>query len=184
MQRLMKDVGLHLVYSQPIVQHKRSPHDYLADFAAESDLYHKTAKLLNHIDGWSSDNESFPHRILDLWIELFEHDYLGLDDVEAVKQWLNSLISMGYVFPPLIEEGHILVARSQPTLEYQPYRSFPNYPQSGRLSDPQMSGNMKIMRPNRPEMAVVKIIMMTMNEWPLVKNWVLVSSSSNYIVRY
>ena len=141
MQRLMKDVGLHIVYSQPIVQHRRSPHDYLADFAAEADLYHKTAKLINHIDRWTSSKESFPERILDLWIELFEHDYLEVEDVAAIRQWLNALVLIGYEFPSLVEEDDVQLPRIQPTLEGQPYRAYPGYPQSGRSFDMQLGND-------------------------------------------
>ena len=47
---MMKDVGLQLVYTPPIIEHDQSPHNYLADNAAELDLYHKTPKLLEHLD--------------------------------------------------------------------------------------------------------------------------------------
>lgn len=176
-QRLMKDVGLYLVYSQPIVQHKRSPHDYLADFTAEMDLYHKTAKLINHLDRWSSIKANFSDRVIDLWVELFEHDYLGMEDVIAVREWLNVLISIGYEFPAVIDEGSVQVPRSQPDLDGQPFRAFPSYPQSSKMSI--------VPETSRPKNAIVKIIMMTMNEWPLVKSWVLVSlPCSDWIVSY
>jgi hypothetical protein len=171
-QRLMKDVGLYLVYSQPIVQHKRSPHDYLADFTAEMDLYHKTAKLINHLDRWSSAKTNFSDRIMDLWVELFEHNYVGIEDVTAVREWLNVLISIGYKFPVLVDEASIQVPRPQSDLEGQPYRAFPSYPQT--------YGTSTVLEASRPKKAIVKIIMMTMNEWPLVKSWVSVSLRSSY----
>jgi hypothetical protein len=122
---MMKDVGLQLVYTPPIIEHDQSPHNYLADNAAELDLYHKTPKLLEHLDGWSSSKETFTEHIMDLWIDLFEHDYLGAEDIEAVGHWRNVLISINYQFPSLIDSVNL--PRLQPTLAGQPYRSFPYY---------------------------------------------------------
>ena len=34
-------------------------------------------------------------RIFELWVGLYEHDYLGLNDVEAAREWLNTLIKIG-----------------------------------------------------------------------------------------
>ena len=167
-QRIMKDIGLHVMYTPPIVKHERSAHDYLADFAAESDLYSKTAELLKFLDSWSSTANTLPKRISDLWIALYERDYIGLDDVEAVKEWLRVLQAVGYKYPDVHDisvvsnnranQTSTTIEQIQPTLDGQPYRSFPLF-----------KGN------ERPDSAVVKVIMMTMDEWPLLKSWVLVS---------
>jgi hypothetical protein len=90
-QRIMKDIGLHVLYTPPIVNHECSAHDYLSDFVAERDLYDKTTKLLEFLDGWASNAETLSERIFDLWICLYERDYIGLHDVKAVKEWLNVL---------------------------------------------------------------------------------------------
>lgn len=155
-QRIMKDVGLHVMYTPPIVRHERSAHDYLSDFVAESDLYDKTTKL-------SSDASELPERIFELWVGLYEHDYLGLHDVEAAREWLNTLITIGYKFPSMIDSpASMALPQTQPSLNGQPYRSLPHFSVS------------KVAR-FRPDSAVVKLIMMTMDEWPLLKSWVLVS---------
>ena len=57
-EHIMKDIGLHVVYTPPIVQHDRSAHDYLSDFAAERDLYEKTTKLLEFLDRSRHENEA------------------------------------------------------------------------------------------------------------------------------
>ena len=98
-QRIMKDIGLHVLYTPPIVQHERSAHDYLSDFVAERDLYDKTTKLLEFLDGWSSNAATLPARIYELWVGLYEHDYLGLHDVKAAGEWMKTLIAIGYDFP-------------------------------------------------------------------------------------
>ena len=164
-QRIMKDLGLHVIYTPPIVQHKRSAHDYLSDFVAESDLYDKTTKLLEFLDGWSSDARKLPERIFELWVGLYEHDYIGVHDVEAAREWLNTLITIGYKFPSIIDinsRASMALPRTQPSLDGQPYRSLPHF-------------NNAAVAQSRPDSAIVKLIMMTMDEWPLLKSWVLVS---------
>jgi hypothetical protein len=54
---------------------------------------------------------------------------------------------------------------AQPSIDGQPYKSLPYF-------------NDRVIEtiPNeRPESAILKLIMMTMDEWPLMKSWVLVS---------
>ncbi len=188
-QRLMKDVGLYLVYTPPIVQHKRSAHDYLSDHVAEIDLYHKTSKLLDHLDSWSSTKEHLQERIMDLWVDLYEHDYIDEEDVDAMVDWLNTLSMIGYTFPEIPglhgtdkASPAEVIPRIQPSLDGQPYRAFPYYniDKDGRkfsetarqITLEEWSKNVSVL--NRPDQAVVKLILMTMNEWPLLKRWVLV----------
>ena len=59
--------------------------------------------MLEFLDGWSSDASELPERIFELWVGLYEHDYLGLHDVEAAREWLNTLITIGYKFPSMID---------------------------------------------------------------------------------
>ena len=173
-QRIMKDIGLHVMYTPPIVQHERSAHDYLSDFVAESDLYDKTTKLLEFLDGWSSDAHELPERIFELWVGLYEHDYLGLHDVEAAREWLNTLIAMEYKFPSTINSrASMILPQSQPSLDGQPYRSLPHFSVGGKEENDDVKHRTVVQF--RPDSAVVKLIMMTMDEWPLLKSWVLVS---------
>lgn len=175
-QRIMKEIGLHVIYTPPIVNHERSDHDYLADFEAESDLYCKTSALLSFLDNWSSAANTLADIIFELWIALYEHDFIGLRDVEAVEEWLKVLVAIGYEFPSisiLRQTKESVRAQPQPFLDGQPYRSFPHYHLN---ADEQGLGLV-----TRPEGAVAKIIMMTMDEWPLLKSWVLVSGDRSLV---
>lgn len=190
-QRIMKDIGLHLIYTPPIVSHERTAHDYLADFGAESDLYLKTSKLLEHLENWSSNEEHLADRIMDLWISLYEHSYIELDDVETMRQWLRVLLMIGYEFPQ--PKVTFEVARSQPVIEGHTYRAKPyfNVNLEGKgvpfnqykcKSDTHHHSCLKewgstLDWGNRPRSAIVKLILMTMDEWPLLQDWVLVSPS-------
>jgi hypothetical protein len=128
----MKDIGLHVMYTPPIVQHVRSAHDYLSDFVAESDLYDKTTKLLEFLDGWSSDARKLPERIFELWVGLYEHDYLGLHDVDdrvwpdiyTMPHWRSTFplwapIKLSRMVPSLPPAGHQLLAG---LLTYDPFQ--------------------------------------------------------------
>eukprot|EP00578_Thalassiosira_sp_NH16_P021446 CAMPEP_0181103920 /NCGR_PEP_ID=MMETSP1071-20121207/15142_1 /TAXON_ID=35127 /ORGANISM="Thalassiosira sp., Strain NH16" /LENGTH=379 /DNA_ID=CAMNT_0023187065 /DNA_START=64 /DNA_END=1204 /DNA_ORIENTATION=- len=83
----------------PIVKHERTDHDYLADFEAEHNLYGKTTALLKFLDGWTSAAKTLPEKLSDLWIALYEHDFIGLLDVEAMEEWIKFLLGIGYEFP-------------------------------------------------------------------------------------
>jgi hypothetical protein len=167
-QRIMKDIGLHVLYTPPIVNHERSAHDYLSDFVAERDLYDKTTKLLEFLDGWASNAESLSERIFDLWICLYERDYIGLHDVKAVKEWLNVLHVISYKFPDVKTDDDFSIIDgplAQPSIDGQPYISLPYF----------NDGAIETIPNERPGSAILKLIMMTMDEWPLMKSWVLVS---------
>jgi hypothetical protein len=187
-QRIMKDIGLHLVYTPPIVRHDRSSHNYLADFQAESDLYMKTSKLLQFLDVWESSAVTLSERIYSLWISLYEHDYIELGDVYAVKEWLLTLTDIGYKFPTPSQSKSertlaSLPARVQPSLNGQPYRAKPYYNvnHEGKtygemglgLEWNQWLSTLDIDKRPTPD-AVVKLIMMTMDEWPLLQSWTMV----------
>ncbi|KAL3913144.1 MAG: hypothetical protein SGARI_000802, partial [Bacillariaceae sp.] len=147
-------------------------------FVAERNLYDKTSKLLDHLESWSSNAPTLPQRILELWVNLYEHDYIDLHDVNAIMEWLNTLNGIGYSFPRVDEtrlastSSHVL---SQPTLDGQPYRAYPYFNGKANLLDD--SWKSKPDWVERPSNAVIKLILMTMDEWPLVRSWVLYHGS-------
>ena len=99
-QRIMHDLQLALVYTPPIVDHKRSPHDYMGDFNAEIDVYTRTGALLNFLHKeWDDDATFLPERIENLCVALYERDYIDLADVELMQEWLLALVDVGYKFP-------------------------------------------------------------------------------------
>ena len=172
-QRVMKDIGLHVMYTPPIVSRIHIPHNHLSEYVAETDLHTKTTKLLEFLDAWSSEAETLVERIMELWIALHKSNYIGLDDVEGISKWLNALDVIDYEFPSVGKDGvagtDMPALNSQPMEEGQPYRSFPYFDNNKEaLSTEGRSG--------RPDNAVLKLIMITMDEWPLLKYWVMVSS--------
>ena len=100
-QRIFHDLGLAVVYTSPLVVHERSTHNYVADMQAEEDLYMKTSTLLNFLKDWKDESRTLQERVENLAIALYEHDYIGLDDVVAMQEWLLALHDMDYDFPDL-----------------------------------------------------------------------------------
>jgi hypothetical protein len=105
-QRIFQDLQLSVVYVPPIVTHTRNSHDYMADMAAEDDLYRKTNALLQFLQTWKPSTTtrtettlSLPAMLEQLAIALYEHDYMGLADVTSAQQWLLALRDVGYRFP-------------------------------------------------------------------------------------
>jgi len=102
----------------------------------------------------------------------------------AVKEWLDFLRMIGYEFPSIVDDRRTIdVPRVQPTLNGQPYRSFPYFDSkhnrervsklSGRNGHFSQQLTPAITWSDRPDSAIVKLIMMTMDEWPLIKSWII-----------
>ncbi len=177
MQRIMTELGLYVLYTPPIVTHERTAHDYLGDMVAEADVYSKTSSLLAFLDSWSpKEAETLPEFIVELWIELYERDYIELHDVESIKEYLQSLVTIGYQFPSPKKAS---LPQKQPSILGQPYRSFPQFEINSHGENLEKGSDewwsSAVDWRSRRKSAVVKIILMTMDEWPLLKSWVLVS---------
>ena len=101
-QRLLRNACIYVGFAvEPLVIQNRNPHSYLADFDAEQDLYYKSGKLVELLDAWSPTSSIFPEQVLELYIELFERDFIGSRDVEMLELWLLELERIGYLFPAL-----------------------------------------------------------------------------------
>lgn len=102
-EAVARGTGLRLLFSSPIVAQYRNAHNYLADLQSESDLYHKTERLLQQLNSeeWAPQRErdSFAQRLMDLYVRLYEHSYVELRDVEMVELWIKALTDAGYRFP-------------------------------------------------------------------------------------
>ena len=191
-QHFFHELGLVLIYEGPLVKHERSPHDYLADFQSELDLYLKIPKLLEFLSTWRYDDahdETYylPARIERLMIDLYERDYIGLNDVYATQGWLLTLICSGYVFPSRPSKPSKLEIETQASIENQAFLTSPafNVGRNGkRYSEDQIKKRKKTtlslsrwMELNGPfarpsEDAVLKLVLMTKDEWPNIKDWV------------
>ena len=187
-QHFLHELGLVLVYDGPLVKHLRSAHEYLADFQVEGDLYLKTHALLQFLSMWKYEDEGhyyLPARIERLTIELYERDYISLKDVYAMQEWLVALDCMNYQFPSR-DEVKGLDVHAEPVIEDQPFLASPswNVGKNGKtfseewsLAKTEMSLsqwmelNGPLARPS--EDTILKLVLMSKNEWPLLKDWIL-----------
>lgn len=104
-QRLFWDCGLQIGFTErPLVVHDRSEHSNLGDLDAERDLYMKSEHLVKFLGSWKGKSKTLVKRIEELWIALYEHQYIELQDVKLVQYWLESLLQVGYTFPELSTE--------------------------------------------------------------------------------
>lgn len=106
-QVLLWELGFQIAFTAPFVVQKRNVHNYLADMSAEVDLYFKAGALVKFLRGWSSqspqDLKTLPARMEQLYADLYERQYIELEDLIAVQDWLGALQAIGYRFPkPII----------------------------------------------------------------------------------
>jgi hypothetical protein len=102
-QRLFWDCGLSVGFSsRPLVVQDRNPHDLIKDLSAEDDLYKRGEQLVDFLSSWKSDADSLMNRIQELYIALYERDYIQKKDVHLIQMWLSNLASIGYKFPQLV----------------------------------------------------------------------------------
>ena len=195
-QRIMKDIGLSLVYSPPLVTHHRNQHNYLADMEAEAHLYLRTTKLLHFLSNWEDHSSTLPARIEKLWIDLYERDYIGKKDVQGIQAWLSALEQAGYQFPVVSEERATATKshKEYALIEDQPILISPRYNLAGPQGDTTYREFLQSNPPsaqasdktsawaewlkgataaNRPPKRVLKMVLMTRDEWPLIQEWTM-----------
>ena len=103
-QRLFWDVGLQIGFiARPIVVQDRNIHTNIADLAAEWDIYVKGKQLMTFLESWKGKGRTIVERTEELWVALYERQYIEIGDVELVQLWLQSLINAGYRFPEVID---------------------------------------------------------------------------------
>ena len=101
-QRLLWDCDLQLGFvARPLVVHDRTEHNDLGDLDAERDLYMKSEHLVKFLGRWKGTKTTLIERIEELWVALYEHQYIEVKDVELLRYWLQSLHQAGYTFPEL-----------------------------------------------------------------------------------
>ena len=105
-QRLFWDVGLQVGFlPRPIVVQDRNPHSNLGDLDAERDLYQKSEHLVEFLGKWEGKGRTLIERVEELWVALYERQYIELADVLLLQQWLQALIDVGYKFPELVKNS-------------------------------------------------------------------------------
>ena len=99
MQRLMHDVGQVVGFVSPFVKQIRNAHNYQGDYMSERPLYEKTEALVRVLSQWKSSSHSFEERFRELFVELYERDFIEIEDVYLAYEWINTLRQIKYKFP-------------------------------------------------------------------------------------
>ncbi|XP_022102192.1 probable glycosyltransferase STELLO2 [Acanthaster planci] len=106
-QRLMWDIGKRLAFHSPFVVQKRNPHNYMADFDSEMDLYYKAENLVEFLLRFTTESPTtLPQKLLDLAIKLYEYEFIGAGDVSLTEAWIQDLQCLGYTFPALTKTSN------------------------------------------------------------------------------
>jgi len=99
MQRLMHDVGQVVGFVSPFVKQVRNAHNYQGDYMSERPLYEKTEALIRVLSEWKGESAVFEERFVELFVELYERDFIEIKDVHLAQKWIHTLQQMGYEFP-------------------------------------------------------------------------------------
>ena len=97
-QRIFMEHDLPFVYTAPQVTQFRNPHNILGDLESEGDLYFKSEQLVSFLSNWKPSSNYIPSQMEELYIELYERDYLDEFDIPYLQLWLKSLAAVGYDF--------------------------------------------------------------------------------------
>ena len=101
-QRILWEIGCRIAFVPSFVDQFRNPHRYFKDFEDEMDLYRKTGALVHFLGHWKARTTTLPGLIEELWIELYERNYIEKEDVELLQSWLDALVHIGYNFSRII----------------------------------------------------------------------------------
>ena len=108
-QAIFKRLNIQVGYlPRPLVVQERNLHLALKDFEAETPLYLKASALTKYlssqVDEILQSSDYLPDLIQALWIDMYERDYIEIEDVYLVQKWLKTLLEIGYKFPQLGSE--------------------------------------------------------------------------------
>ncbi len=105
-QCLMHTVGQNVAFFAPTAIQHRNPQKYLDDFWDETDLYLRAERFIDFLTAWncSAARINLPRCMLDLYSALVQGGFLGIDDLELAKFWIEDLESFGYDFPKITAE--------------------------------------------------------------------------------
>eukprot|EP00985_Skeletonema_marinoi_P035169 scaffold45832_cov672-Skeletonema_marinoi.AAC.1 len=87
-QCIFADTELRLIFAPPKIHQFRNEHNNLGDLNAEQDLYNKAGELITYLSSWTSSETSLAERLEHLYIGLYEHGYIELEDVTRAQFWL------------------------------------------------------------------------------------------------
>ena len=100
-KRIMDNANQTVAFTGPKVVQIRNVHNYIADLDAERHLYERAGALLDFLTAWRPPYTHIPGQLEDLYISLYERDYVEEKDVTQIQNWLQALLAINYAFPPV-----------------------------------------------------------------------------------
>lgn len=101
-QRMLWLSNQSIAFTPPRVTQYRTAHNYLADMNAEHDLYYKSSKLVEFLHAWQPSDSLTHAAWLELWIALYEREYIEYDDVLLAAAWMQLLLAAAYELPRIL----------------------------------------------------------------------------------
>ena len=63
----------------------------------------RSSKLVDFLNEWFGKGDTLVEQVGEVYIALYEHEYIELNDVYSLQLWLKSLIDAGYDFPTITD---------------------------------------------------------------------------------
>lgn len=161
--------GLKVAYNTPQVQASdRNPHNLIADFEGEWPLYYKTDKLVEGLAGLRlmAVNKSLAEQLFDIYVYLYEHEVVEYSDVEVARAWIEDVQAVyhrhgnGSVVASTLDPAESMAGGGAD----ESFSNLSAYDKSGVVG-----GQLR----KEKRSTIVKLILMTKDEWPLIKDWTL-----------
>ena len=97
-QRLLWTLDLRLEFRSPFVTQHRNSHDYLRDYMSERPLYETTEEIIRIVDSWHPEpSASIQKNVECIFILLYEHGFIEMEDVFLVQVWLDDICLTGRI---------------------------------------------------------------------------------------
>ena len=104
-QRLFWDVGVQIGFiARPLVVQDRNIHSNIGDLTSEWDIYTKSKPLMTFLESWRGKGRTIVERTEELWVALYEREYIEYEDVMMIQLWLQALLDVGYRFPDIVDQ--------------------------------------------------------------------------------
>jgi len=99
-QRILWEINSHLTFTNATAIQVRNPHNYLADFDDEMELYYDAGRLVKYLRQWVPDeSDSLLDAILQLHKDMAAAGFWKRSEVTLTQAWLLDLIDVGYQVP-------------------------------------------------------------------------------------
>ncbi|CAF1042237.1 unnamed protein product [Didymodactylos carnosus] len=100
-QRMLWDIGGHLVFGTSTVEQKRNPHNLIKDMNDEQQIYQQGGKFVRFLISWNSTADTLVKRIIQLSSDIARAGFWSSKEVEIMNAWLEDIQRIGYKPPPL-----------------------------------------------------------------------------------